>query len=426
MKKRTATFAGMAGSIPLVAVPSLGGAIASGAADRPAPAVEHASPLAQLQAEGIQLEEAEAVATAVSERDSLVLAAASQTTEFGSLSAIASSSLTFTGPYGTSSLDGYDGTEPMSEGQMFGSVGDVFEHANTAVEVVSATVDPQTDERYVYAKVLRELNYVGRTIVGPDGNAVSTFGEVIGLHITFQTSNEGYVITNIDRGPFEDPEAVADVEPTPEEIAEDTVDPSEFPPEILLEESPPGADGPPPDGPVEGASIAVPAAVDQRALRPWVAQWAYAYAYSTHPAWPRYRSDCTNFVSQALYYGGWNMHGSLNYWDIRDTNKWRFSSTNSKTHTWSVADYLHTYVWRDGPGLTGIRYYDQVRIGDIAFVNIDRNGGIDHAMVATAFDVKAKEPFFSYHTTDTRNISLAAFIKRAGGNPAIYGYWVRQ
>jgi len=70
-------------------------------------------------------------------------------------------------------------------------------------------------------------------------------------------------------------------------------------------------------------------------------QYAQKWAKSFNPDYVQFPNDCTNFVSQALRAGGWEMVGA----DVTDTfsdSKWWYglSSITQASHTWAGAANL--------------------------------------------------------------------------------------
>lgn len=130
---------------------------------------------------------------------------------------------------------------------------------------------------------------------------------------------------------------------------------------------------------------------------------------------PAYRTqtgnDCTNFVSQALYYAGANqVTGWYTAW-----NAWWYNSSN-QSHTWINAQKLADFgVYYDarftaaGSGWV---------VGDIAFWIWESSVDYlyDHASVVTAVDGLGR-PYFTQHTADRYNESLVAYY---GREPDLY------
>ena len=87
--------------------------------------------------------------------------------------------------------------------------------------------------------------------------------------------------------------------------------------------------------------------------------------------------DCTNFVSQCLFYGGFEM-------DFRQ-NGWFYSSLNSRSPAWSgveeFCNYLITNTTQNSPK-GQIVPLSQVEIGDIIQLDLGR-GFFHHNTIVT-------------------------------------------
>ncbi|PKM45996.1 MAG: hypothetical protein CVV03_05835 [Firmicutes bacterium HGW-Firmicutes-8] len=119
--------------------------------------------------------------------------------------------------------------------------------------------------------------------------------------------------------------------------------------------------------------------------------YAEKYVLNYNPAYKYYYSDCTNFVSQCLYAGGWpyantSLPATDNYaW-------WYKASTSTNSNTWSVADrlyafsFLYTNPYRGMAttrysGTTTVNYPSGVSKGDIIFYDWTSDGNADHASI---------------------------------------------
>lgn len=90
---------------------------------------------------------------------------------------------------------------------------------------------------------------------------------------------------------------------------------------------------------------------------PYSASAAVAYArkwaLSANPDYEAFGQDCTNFISQALFAGGWDMTTSTdlcederddNLWWYRRDACWHIKRNSHCSWTWSVARYLYRFL----------------------------------------------------------------------------------
>jgi hypothetical protein len=145
---------------------------------------------------------------------------------------------------------------------------------------------------------------------------------------------------------------------------------------------------------------------------------AYAAAHacpSCHDsAWHYFDEDCTNFISTALFYGGWQPHGYR-----KDDYSWWYSTSSNYSYTWTVAKLFHNYVqnshWADFTPTI-----ESLRLGDVLQADWTGNGTIDHTMMVTKKD--SSGIYLSYHSTDKVNRPFAE-IKDQYPN-ALYTGWL--
>lgn len=140
--------------------------------------------------------------------------------------------------------------------------------------------------------------------------------------------------------------------------------------------------------------------------------YAYVYALNPNSLFIYYpTADCTNFVSQAVWYGGWTMTYSYPTW-------WYDFGDDDHSYSWGGAHnwWFFTYLSSRG-GLLSNRC--DLLIGDVVQADWDPDGTIDHSMMVTYKD--GCDIRVSYHTNNTRNRSLADIID---DNPdANFYYW---
>lgn len=140
-----------------------------------------------------------------------------------------------------------------------------------------------------------------------------------------------------------------------------------------------------------------------------VVQYAldHAFSYNTNyrnmgaPGWG---GDCTNFISQAMYAGGWRMSPGAK----TDPTKWWYKGGASGTwsHSWSMADQFYT------SGLNSKRLKkiapDDLQVGDLVSADWDpgKKNGLEHTMVVTGRYLGLpgfNGLLFTYHSMDRKN-----------------------
>lgn len=133
-----------------------------------------------------------------------------------------------------------------------------------------------------------------------------------------------------------------------------------------------------------------------------MANYASTWALSRNPAYRSFPNDCTNFISQAVYAGGWIMVSGF----YQSSSAWWYNSLN-QSYTWAGAQ--NWYWFATGSGRTsylGNVWY--LAIADVLQMDFDRNSSIDHTMMVTY--TTSNERYLSYHTMDTLNRSLSSII----------------
>ena len=129
----------------------------------------------------------------------------------------------------------------------------------------------------------------------------------------------------------------------------------------------------------------------------WYADY---FALSRNSGYPSYSADCTNFVSQALFYGGYPFVGTPNYWsNSTDDNQW-WGNENYvigywfRTYSWSVAPDQYQFQMNHYPGgwLEEVvtpsdtdywSFYDNQYMigGDLLFFDWGQGEGMSHVAI---------------------------------------------
>lgn len=135
--------------------------------------------------------------------------------------------------------------------------------------------------------------------------------------------------------------------------------------------------------------------------------YAYQYWSSYNRNYRAYTNDCTNFISQIMYAGGWQYAGtSLGQSDSRRWDYGWFESTTS--YTWAGAQ--NWYQFATGSGRTFILpYASDLLEADVLQIDFDKNYNMNHSMLVTY--VSATEKYLTYHTNNTRDRSLTSILQ---------------
>jgi len=148
-----------------------------------------------------------------------------------------------------------------------------------------------------------------------------------------------------------------------------------------------------------------------------VLAYAYArkYAQNYNDFWPVDPvSDCTNFISQALLSGGWQMVGGpLD----DDEDAWYGTATPAvfpftegrsilyRSHSWGGAEPFAQFLRASGRATPCVQA--DLIIGDVVQL-LDQKGRAHHSMIVTGgFGAKS---VLSYHTKDRLDIPVASII----------------
>lgn len=112
--------------------------------------------------------------------------------------------------------------------------------------------------------------------------------------------------------------------------------------------------------------------------------------------------DCTNFVSQAMRWGGWT---DVSGW-YRNTNYWWYNSLNQ---TWSWVGVQH---WYEFALLNSHRTFKisnplSMTIGDVLQADWTNNGTKNHSMIVT-YRSSTPMVYLTYHSRDTYERSFSS------------------
>lgn len=136
------------------------------------------------------------------------------------------------------------------------------------------------------------------------------------------------------------------------------------------------------------------------------AAYARRWAMSVNSAYGEFPNDCTNFVSQSLAAGGWQMvTGCDRCTDRRNNDVWWFRrdgctrlirSNVHASHTWGGAENLYQFLRASGRGEPQGHVMD-LRVGDVLQFDTNGNNLARHSMVVTR--KTDANLFLSYHTS---------------------------
>lgn len=161
--------------------------------------------------------------------------------------------------------------------------------------------------------------------------------------------------------------------------------------------------------------------------------YASTYAFQYNKAWIADTDDCTNFVSQALYFGGWPMttgngDNDERAWYNVGEPTWPIPDSWERSHhkrsiTWGSAPNFSRFIEVSGRGRRC--NIDELVIGDVVqhFVN----GRPHHTMMITAVAPSTSSTpatpglngivlLASYHTKDKLNVPLTVLDPAYGDN----------
>src|SRR5215469_1290477 len=162
------------------------------------------------------------------------------------------------------------------------------------------------------------------------------------------------------------------------------------------------------------------------------AAYALKYAIKYNPAWPSYvgaGGDCTNFVSQALYAGGWTMIWprprtvSADEWDTRayyvskDPRVWYANRDYPKalSWTWSNAGSFNQFLMKNTHRAQSCARED-LGLGDV--VQLFDYNLIHHTVIATGIlpttIKRTNVAFVTYHTYDVQQTVLDHIADKTG------------
>lgn len=153
--------------------------------------------------------------------------------------------------------------------------------------------------------------------------------------------------------------------------------------------------------------------------RTGAANYAYTYALNPNTNYPYFatQGDCTNFVSQALAFGGGIPQ--MGDWFMRKESNglWNY------TYAWINAGTFRDYIREPGGIImsTVSDTYANAKLGDVYHYDTRNkfflpfpDGIMEHAAIVTA--KTGTQTLVSYHTTNRRNVLHSYYTSVEGGN----------
>lgn len=139
-------------------------------------------------------------------------------------------------------------------------------------------------------------------------------------------------------------------------------------------------------------------------------------------AYHAFDSDCTNFISQCLYYGGWKQVGRYNAWS---SNSWYYvyyswpsSLCFGYSRSWTSANDFYKFCTVH-PERAQSASLSSLEIGDIVQMDFTGDGKWDHSLIVTK--KTGSNIYLSAHSNDLENEPLSAIKSRNPG--ARYKGW---
>lgn len=140
-------------------------------------------------------------------------------------------------------------------------------------------------------------------------------------------------------------------------------------------------------------------AYDRERARQYAGKW-----WNSHnPAFRKFEDDCTNFISQCLFAGGFPMQHS----GKMDKGWWYVGNGGSNdrwSYSWTVANSLHWHLAGGGTQVPVREVTDprELQIGDVICYDWSGNGRWGHTTIVTGNDWSGM-PLVAAHTVNSFN-----------------------
>ncbi|MBQ3235003.1 MAG: amidase domain-containing protein [Clostridia bacterium] len=145
-------------------------------------------------------------------------------------------------------------------------------------------------------------------------------------------------------------------------------------------------------------------------------EYATSWALLRNPRYYDFSSiggDCTNFCSQALFFGA----PVMNY---KKTLGWYYNSVSDRAPAWTGVNEFYNFLTKnDGLGpLAKTAKFSELEIGD--FIQIERDNHYTHSLIVTK--IINGVPLVSSHSFDRLNAPLSAYYYEGLRFIKILGY----
>jgi hypothetical protein len=170
----------------------------------------------------------------------------------------------------------------------------------------------------------------------------------------------------------------------------------------------------------------------------YTAMYNYAIRYwdNYNSEYRNYGNDCTNFISQIMFEGGWD--GVTGWpWETDDYSKWWYdlAAAGLTSYSWAGANAWGYFAQVYSQRTTPLAYVDELLVTDVLQVDWDHvNDGdgdgvddLDHTMFVTGRSGSgqyADEVYLTYHTTDRLNVPFYGWLlpQVSAQNPVWYAH----
>jgi len=138
------------------------------------------------------------------------------------------------------------------------------------------------------------------------------------------------------------------------------------------------------------------------------ATYARKYALSPNPAYATWGNDCTNFVSQALHYGGIpeRLTTSGNYL------KWYYTTSYDVSPSWINVDDFYEVLNSYTIFSSELDYASELELGDVVQYDMYEDGDWNHTAIVTKITTSGTRdlPLVSYHSENQLNVAWDFYV----------------
>jgi hypothetical protein len=157
-------------------------------------------------------------------------------------------------------------------------------------------------------------------------------------------------------------------------------------------------------------------------------RYATTWALNYNPFWVSDASinggggDCTNFISQSLFAGGWSMIDGPK----RDYRAWYGqmldADRDDRSWTWAGADPFSKFL--NSSGRARRCTFNELTLGDLIQEKVAGRDHVSHTMLVTKVTGQGarRTVFLTYHSTNHLNTSYQDVTNRAGKD-ASFVFW---